>query len=129
MSGYPVEGWDVPRGYYAPDEPTAYEESLYEQLEELERMEMEQSPTKKPHHFANRKPEFPLQIVHNLSVEVYKMRLVDDSGQGAVERMIKNDKDNGENLSGRARSFDILSRCYLRALKNAGYLTLPPELE
>jgi hypothetical protein len=35
----PVPGWDVPRDYYAPDEPTADEESLEATYEE--RMSME----------------------------------------------------------------------------------------
>lgn len=35
----PVEGWDVPRGYWGPDQPTPYEESLMEQAEEAANME------------------------------------------------------------------------------------------
>lgn len=35
----PIPGWDVPRDYYAPDEPTAEEDSFDEMVEE--RMSMQ----------------------------------------------------------------------------------------
>lgn len=41
MSGYPVEGWDVPRGYWGPDQPTLEEESFWEMVEERLNMEAE----------------------------------------------------------------------------------------
>lgn len=66
-----------------------------------------------------REPEFDADMVHGLSIDVYKMRLVAGSGEGAVERMIAKDEDNGEKLSNRAAAYDALSRCYLRALKTA----------
>jgi hypothetical protein len=61
-----------------------------------------------------REPEFDPAEVRALSVAVYKARLVQDSGEGAVERMIAADKDTGEKLAGRAAAYDALTRCYMR---------------
>lgn len=66
----------------------------------------------------NKPPEFDADTVRSLSITVYKMRLVAESGEGAVERMIAKDKDDGRMLSNRAAAYDALSRCYLRALKS-----------
>lgn len=64
-----------------------------------------------------REPEFDPERVRDISVEVYKMRLVADSGKGAVERMIAKDGDNGEKLRNvRANAYDPLTRCYMRAM-------------
>lgn len=54
--------------------------------------------------------------VRDISVEVYKMRLID--GGGSAERMMKDDDDNGEKLRGRAKSYDALTRAYLKVLRN-----------
>lgn len=64
-----------------------------------------------------REREFDPAEVRAMSVEVYKMRLVLDSGDGAVERMIEKDQDNGEKLAGRAAAYDPLTRCYMRLLR------------
>jgi hypothetical protein len=44
---------------------------------------------------------------------------VQDSGEGAVERMIAADKDTGEKLAGRAAAYDALTRCYMRVARLA----------
>lgn len=64
-----------------------------------------------------REPEFDPAEVRALSVAAYKMRLVQDSGEGAVERMIEKDGDAGEKLANRASIYDALSRCYMRLLR------------
>lgn len=54
-------------------------------------------------------------FVRDLSEKVYRIRLEQDC-PGNVERMIKKDEDNGEKLRNRARSYDALSRVYLKVL-------------
>lgn len=54
--------------------------------------------------------------VRDISVEVYKRRLVDGSGEGAVERMLAKDNDGGKMLRDRAWSYDVLTRAYLAVL-------------
>lgn len=54
--------------------------------------------------------------VHNLSVEVYKIRLEQGSGSGAVERMLEDDNDGGAKLRARAILYDPLTRAYLKVL-------------
>lgn len=68
---------------------------------------------------AKREPEFDIETVRNLSLAVYKMRL-EAASEGAVERMLKKDADDGKKMSGRAQAFDTLTRCYLRAMKTDG---------
>jgi hypothetical protein len=64
-----------------------------------------------------REPEFDQERVRDISVEVYKMRLVADSGEGAVERMLAKDGDTGSKLREvRAVAYDALTRCYMRAM-------------
>jgi hypothetical protein len=63
-----------------------------------------------------REPEFDPLLVREASIAVYKMRLVQDSGDGAVERMVEKDGDAGEKLAGRAAAYDPLTRCYMRLL-------------
>lgn len=70
-----------------------------------------------------REPEFDPETVRNASVAVYKMRLVADSGEGAVERMIAKDGDAGEKLRSRAGFYDVLTRCYMRALASTDRTT------
>ncbi len=61
-------------------------------------------------------PEFDPVRVRDISIAVYKMRIVADSGEGAVERIIAKDADDGSKLRERARSYDKLTRCYMRVL-------------
>lgn len=55
--------------------------------------------------------------IRDISEKVYKIRLVQDSGAGAVERMIADDKDGGKKLRGRAGAYDSLTRAYLQVLE------------
>lgn len=55
--------------------------------------------------------------VREISLAVYKIRLVQDSGKGAVERMMSDDGDDGEKINNRAAAYDPLTRAYLQALK------------
>lgn len=59
-------------------------------------------------------------IVQEISVEVYKILLVADSGIGAVERMIAEDKDSGQKLAGRARAYNRITRAHLTVLAIRG---------
>lgn len=61
------------------------------------------------------RPTFDPEYIRNLSEAVYRRRLIDDSGEGADERMIAKDKDSGEKLRGRAAAYDPLTRAYLHA--------------
>ena len=54
--------------------------------------------------------------VRQTSIAVYKARLVQDSGDGAVERMIEKDGDDGSKLAGRAAAYDPLTRAYFKVL-------------
>lgn len=55
--------------------------------------------------------------VRDISVEVYKLRLEDSSGEGAVDRMLEKDGDGGDKLRHRASSYDSLTRSYLAVLR------------
>jgi len=66
-----------------------------------------------------RKQELDPELVSDISEQVYRRRLNDDSGQGADERMIAKDGDGGKKLRGRARAYDPLTRAYLRVLGGA----------
>jgi hypothetical protein len=57
------------------------------------------------------------RFVRQVSVKVYRARLVAESGQGAPDRMIARDDDCGMKLMNRAGSYDALTRCYLEALE------------
>jgi hypothetical protein len=61
--------------------------------------------------------EFDASLVRDLSEHVYRDLLEMDNSEGAVDRMIEKDGDNGEKLRERAGSYDRLSRAYLRAMK------------
>lgn len=56
-------------------------------------------------------------FVRSLSIEVYKRRL-EDNCAGDVARLEADAKAQGRtlDLSGRAASYDVLTRCYLAAL-------------
>jgi hypothetical protein len=54
--------------------------------------------------------------VRDISELVYRQRLE----QKDAERMTEKDGDNGEKLRARAASYDVLTRCYLRAIKARG---------
>jgi len=60
-------------------------------------------------------PEFDANRVRDVSELVYRDRL------GPVEcaNMIEKDGDGGAKLRERAGSYDSLTRCYLRALRDA----------
>lgn len=60
--------------------------------------------------------EFDPVRVREVSIAVYKARLIEDSGEGAVERMLEKDNDGGKKLSGRAHAYDPLTRAYMRVL-------------
>lgn len=53
--------------------------------------------------------------IREISVAVYKLRL-EASNPGAIARMLKKDADEGQKLSGRAASYDPLTRAYLKVL-------------
>lgn len=63
-----------------------------------------------------RKPTFDPEYIRDLSVTVYRRRLVDAGGPDAPARMIEKDEDHGEKLRGRAAAYDPLTRAYLAAL-------------
>lgn len=59
--------------------------------------------------------------IRDISVQVYKLRLVQESGEGAVERMLARDNEKrpgcGEELlRARAASYDPLTRAYEKIL-------------
>ena len=64
---------------------------------------------------AERKPTFDPDYIRDLSEQVYRIRLEQDS-PGNVERMIAKDADCGKKLRNRASSYDPLTRAYLKAL-------------
>lgn len=61
------------------------------------------------------KPTFDPAYIRDLSEQVYRMRLEQDS-PGNVDRMIAKDEDNGETLRNRAGFYDPLTRAYLKVL-------------
>ena len=63
-----------------------------------------------------RKPTFDPEHIRDISEKIYRMNLCLDSGEGAPERMIEKDKDNGEKLRNRAEAYDKLTRSYLKVL-------------
>lgn len=73
-----------------------------------------------------REPEFDAERVRDVSEAIYRARLADESGEGAAERMIAKDGDNGEKLRRRAGFYDALTRAYMRVLKP---LPSPPSSE
>ena len=60
------------------------------------------------------KPTFDPEYIRNISEKVYRMNLIRDSGEGAPERMIFDDKDDGRKLRNRAGAYDKLTRTYLK---------------
>lgn len=63
-----------------------------------------------------KKPTFDPEYIREISERVYRINLNRDSGDGAPERMIEKDKDNGEKLRNRAGAYDKLTRTYLKVL-------------
>lgn len=63
-----------------------------------------------------RKPTFAPEYIRDISEQVYRKRLIAESGGGTPDRMIAKDKDNGEKLRNRAGSYDPLTRAYLDVL-------------
>lgn len=57
-------------------------------------------------------PTFSPDYIRDLSEKVYRDRL----GVAQVASMIRDDKDSGEKLRGRAASYDPLTRCFLKAI-------------
>jgi hypothetical protein len=59
-----------------------------------------------------------LELITDLSVEVYKLRLEHSTGggKGAVARMLEKDADDGKKLRGRAEAYNALTRAYLEVL-------------
>jgi hypothetical protein len=53
--------------------------------------------------------------VREISIAVYKLRL-EQSSEGAVDRMLAKDCDEGQKLSNRASSYDPLTRAYMKVL-------------
>ncbi len=66
--------------------------------------------------------------VRDISVEVYKRRLEDNS-PGGVDRMLEKDDDGGVKLRSRAASYDALTRAYMAVLsqRNLGNMPDKPE--
>ena len=63
-----------------------------------------------------KRPVFEPVRIRNISVAVYRKRLVQDSGPGADERMMAKDADGGLKLRSRAAMYDPLTRAYLDVL-------------
>jgi hypothetical protein len=61
------------------------------------------------------KPTFDPSYIRDLSEQVYRVRLEQDS-PGNVDRMIAKDEDSGEKLRNRASAYDPLTRAYLKVL-------------
>lgn len=62
-----------------------------------------------------RRPAFAPEYIRDISENVYRIRLEQDS-PGNVERMIAKDEDNGEMLRNRAAAYDPMTRAYLKVL-------------
>jgi hypothetical protein len=58
----------------------------------------------------------PAEQVRDISEAVYRLRLNQESGDGADERMIAEDGDNGAKLRNRAAAYDSLTRAYLKVM-------------
>jgi hypothetical protein len=63
-------------------------------------------------------------VVRAVSVEVYKLQL----GEQATASMLAKDGDGGKKLTGRAASYDTLSRSYMRVLKHPHIIALDKKL-
>jgi hypothetical protein len=62
------------------------------------------------------KPTFDPEHIRDISEKVYRANLIRDAGDGAPERMIAKDKDDGRMLRNRAGAYDKLTRTYLKVL-------------
>lgn len=65
------------------------------------------------------------ELAQSIAVDVYKLRLVADSGDGAVERMIEKDGDGGEKLANRAKAYVPMVSAVLKVLETRGAFTPP----
>jgi hypothetical protein len=63
-----------------------------------------------------KRPIFEPCRVRDISVAVYRKRIVQDSGPGADERMLAKDADGGLKMRNRAAAYDPLTRAYLDVL-------------
>ncbi|WP_029581990.1 hypothetical protein [Bradyrhizobium sp. URHD0069] len=63
-----------------------------------------------------KRPVFEPARIRDISLEVYKLNLIRDSGEGAPERMLAKDADCGLKMRGRAAAYDKLTRAYLKVL-------------
>lgn len=86
-------------------------------LEMLKNERLKSRKTLKP----KAEPEFDPALVRRISLAVYKDRL--DAGSGperdgttATQRMLAKDPDNGKRMEELSKSFDTLTRAYLRAI-------------
>lgn len=65
-----------------------------------------------------RKREFDGPLIRKISTEVYKAKLNMDNDKDAAARMLAEDNDGGVKLANRSISYDPLTLCYLRVLRN-----------
>ena len=67
-----------------------------------------------------REQEFDPTFIRDVSEAIYRQRLEDASGggDGAVQRMIERDGDQGQKLRNRAGSYDSISRAYARYFRD-----------
>lgn len=63
-----------------------------------------------------KRPVFEPARIRDISLAVYKLNLIRDSGEGAPERMLAKDDDGGLKMRGRAGAYDKLTRTYLKVL-------------
>lgn len=63
-----------------------------------------------------KRPVFEPVRIRDISVAVYRKRLIQDSGPGADQRMIEKDADGRLKMRGRAAADDPLTRAYLDVL-------------
>lgn len=75
--------------------------------------------------------EWSMDFVTDLSEAVYRIRL---GGEKESEAMIRADKDGGQKLRNRARSYDVMTRAYLTVLRQRALLrrvedALPARVE
>lgn len=62
-----------------------------------------------------KRPVFEAARLRDISVAVYRKRLIQDSGPGADERMLAKDADGGLKMRNRAAIYDGIVRAVLEA--------------
>lgn len=65
---------------------------------------------------------FDAKYIEDVADEVYRVRLDDDSGKGAAARMIAKDRDEGQKLHRRSRSYIGIVTACLKVLRKRGEL-------